>query len=172
MYASIISGSGALTSGSSTYKTGFGQQATSGFGMNSAMTDTASFGSQSKFGSSFGAESSFNSKFGSQFGSSFGAGASTASSSSGLSNYMQEAERLAKMQVQGMNVGGTRTGGSQYGSGFDNGVIGGIGGFGGTAALTAGAGGAGGAAGYKTKSWEKASKWSSQSEVTHPFTNI
>lgn len=141
--------------------------------MNSAMTEAGSFGTQfgtqSKFGSTFGAESNFNTKFGSQFGaeSSFGANSGsslTAGSSSGLNTYMTEAERLAKMQAQSMSVGGIRTGGSQYGTQYDNAQV--LGGIGSNAALTAGAGNSG----YKTKSWEKASKWSSQSEVntSHP----
>lgn len=67
---------------------------------------------------------------------------------------MSEAERLAKLQAQGMSIGGTRAGGSQYGSAN---LESGLGGYSGLSGV--------GNAGYKTKSWEKASKWSSQSEV-------
>lgn len=72
---------------------------------------------------------------------------------------MQEAERLAKLQVQGLNVGGTRTGGSQLTANLEStNAVGGLGGL-----NTFGGAGSGG---YKSKSWEKSSKWSSQSEVS------
>lgn len=129
-------------------------QASSGFGADST------FGSSANFGSSFGASHKFgaSSNFNSQFGSSFGA------SSSGLHQYMSEAERLAKAQASGVSVNsGYRTGAiinPEFQSGFNAGADS----FG-TGSVTAGGYG-GSNAGYKAKSWEKASKWSSQSEVS------
>uniref|UniRef100_A0A1A9WHH3 Uncharacterized protein n=1 Tax=Glossina brevipalpis TaxID=37001 RepID=A0A1A9WHH3_9MUSC len=131
-----------------------------GTGLSSANSDAGTFSSQSRFGSHFGSESNLNSKFGSSFGadSSLGGSSSLLASPNGLHNYMQEAERLAKLQVQGLKVGGTRTGGSQLGANLEStNAVGGIGGL-----NTFGGAGSGG---YKTKSWEKSSKWSSQSEL-------
>lgn len=66
-----------------------------------------------------------------------------------MHNYIAESERLAKAQAQDIGYGGVRSGGSQLadlsaGYGSNSGLSGG---------------------GFKTKSWERASKWSSQSEV-------
>lgn len=160
-------GSSARTTGSSgaLFKTGLSGSSnldsSSGFstGLSSANSDAGTFSSQSRFGSNFGSESSLNSKFGSSFGadSSLGGNSNLLVSSNGLHNYMQEAERLAKLQVQGLNVGGTRTGGSQLTANLEStNAVGGLGGL-----NTFGGAGSGG---YKSKSWEKSSKWSSQSE--------
>lgn len=96
----------------------------------------------SKFGSSFGADSAFGAS----------SGLSTGAGSSGLHHYIAESERLAKAQAQDIGYGGVRAGGSQL---ADLSA-----GYGSNAGLSGGSAG-----GFKTKSWEKASKWSSQSEV-------
>lgn len=72
-----------------------------------------------------------------------------------LKNYMSEAERLARLQAQEMTSSGTRTGGSQLASHLDADH---------SSDLLSGARGSGNG-NYQMKSWQKATKWSSQSEV-------
>lgn len=72
-----------------------------------------------------------------------------------LKNYISEAERLARLQAQEMTSSGTRTGGSQLPSHLDADH---------SLNLLSGVKGSGNG-NYQSKSWQKASKWSSQSEV-------
>lgn len=75
-----------------------------------------------------------------------------------LKSYMSEAERLARLQAHEMTSAGTRTGGGQLATHLDSDHSSDL--------LGHGAAGAGGHGNYQSKSWQKSSKWSSQSEVS------
>lgn len=121
------------------------------------------FGSSASSNSHLGSTSSHNSQYGSaansnqQVGLGYRFGAS-----SEMQQTLSQAEQLAKLQAQSLNYGGTSTGASQIGA-LSTSSGAGFGGLGAGANYESGYNGLG--SGYKTKSWEKASKWSSQSEV-------
>lgn len=117
----------------------------------SSSSTSGSHGGNVGFVSTGFPSSNLHSRFGSEFGSEFGS-TSFGSGTSNLDHYISESERLARLQAQ--NIQG------QHGyKGTSTVDIG-------NAALVQPA------SGSRTKSWEKSSKWSSQSEVSQSFLTL
>lgn len=93
----------------------------------------------------------------SAFSSGFGAGLFGSQTSSDLSQYMSESERLAREQAQNVQGSGTYSGSALVDSSSrDANLAGGV----------SGSGGLSGSGGFtKVKAWENSSKWASGTQV-------
>lgn len=138
-----------------TYPIGGGHSSASKYLHESSSSNAGGLGGVAVYPSVGVSGSQLGSRFGhsSAFDSGFSSGVSSGLTSSGLSGFMSESERLARLQAQNVHSSSSQSGSvyaDQYNSG--SGLTGAY------VQPTTGSFG-------KTKSWEKSSKWASQSEV-------